>query len=74
MKSLSIINQILNIVRNIEKDINSENRDDRLKLLERENQLLKGNLERTDERVRALEKYLKVEYVRSSDYKLVKNQ
>lgn len=64
--------EILNIVRNIEKDINRENRDDRLKALSRENELLRGNQEDTDRRMKALEVYLKVEYVRENAYKLIK--
>lgn len=63
------LKQIYNVVQNIEKNQNTENRHDRLKALERENHILRGNQEETDRRLRAIEAYLKVEYVRESIYK-----
>lgn len=64
--------EILNIARNIEKLLNTENRHDRLKAMERTIELLTGRLEREEQARRALEIYLKVEYVRESAYKLIK--
>lgn len=61
--------QILNIVKNIEKDINRENRLDRMNSLEIENKLLRGNTERLEDRIKGMENYLKVEYVREIKYK-----
>lgn len=61
--------EILNIVRNIEKEQYKENRHDRLKALERENQLLRGYIERIEEKQKAVENYLEIEYVRESAYK-----
>lgn len=64
--------EILNILRNIEKEQNRENRHDRLKGMERTIELLTGRVEREEQARQALEKYLKVEYVRESAYKLIK--
>ncbi len=71
MRSPPITKEILNIVRNIEKDIHIENRHDRIKSLVRENELLRGNQEETDRRLKALESYLEVKYVREAKYKKV---
>lgn len=64
--------EILNILRNIEQEQHRENRYDRVKALERDNQLLRGYIERIEEKQKAVEHYLKVEYVRESAYKLRK--
>lgn len=68
--STSLTKETLNIVKNIEKLLNTENRNDRVKALERENLLLRGNLERSDDRIRALENYFGIELVHEHKYKL----
>lgn len=61
--------EILNIVRNIEKEQNKENRYDRLKGMERTIELLTGRVEREEQARGALERYLKVEFIKESKYK-----
>lgn len=68
----SVENQILLLLRNIERTLNEENRHDRLKSFERALEIVRGNQEETDRRLKAMEVYLKVEYVRESLYKLIK--
>ncbi len=63
------LKQILSIVQNIEKDIQRENRNDRLKSLGRENELLRGDNERLWERVRSLEEHFGIQFVRENKYK-----
>lgn len=63
--------EILNILRNIEKEQSKENRHDRVKALERDNQLLRGYIERIEEKQKAVEHYLEITYVREAKYKKV---
>lgn len=64
-------NQILLLLQNIERTLNEENRHDRIKSLVRENELLRGNQEETDRRLKAMEKYLKVEYYKEVKYRKI---
>lgn len=60
--------EIKNIVRNIEKEQNRENRDDRLKGIDRGLQLIQGRLERMEDRFKALDSHLGIELVRETKY------
>lgn len=55
-------------LRNIEELLNKENRAERLKALETENQLLHGRMEKIEDKLKALEKHLGVDYVKQSKY------
>lgn len=63
--------EIMILLRNIQSTLNEENRHDRIKSLVRENELLRGNQEETDRRLKAMEVYLKVEYVRDIKYRKI---
>lgn len=49
-----------------------QNYNERISTQEREIQLLKGNLNEANKKVRALERFLKVEYIQTNEYKKLK--
>lgn len=60
--------EILLKLTNIERTLNEENRHDRLKSFERALEIVRGNQEETDRRLKAMEQYLKVEYYKGAKY------
>jgi len=68
MNTQSPTHKILNIVQNLEREIQRENRGDRMKATERNVELLQGRIERVEDQLKALSQYLEVEYVREAKY------
>ncbi len=60
--------EILLLLREVRDCQIAENRADRLAEAERTITLLQGNLEAKEQRLRAMERYLKVEFEQSSKY------
>lgn len=70
MKPLLI--EITNILKRIEELLWKPDFEGRIKTLTDNYQKLKGDHENQERRLRAMEKYLKVEYIQSAEYKKVK--
>lgn len=60
--------EILICLRTIEELLNKENRSERLKSLERENEMMRGYIDKIEEKVGGLEKYFGIDYIKQSKY------
>ncbi len=61
--------QILNTLRRIESSLWLLNGDERLKDLNRRLDIIQGNAEEQEKRIKCFEKYFKIEFVREMKYK-----
>lgn len=68
---LKLLKEIFIVIKDIHSRMIEENKADRMNNLERNDKLFQGNQEVFEQRLRAMEKHLGVEYVQESVYKKV---